>query len=83
MSYITVHSLLGLKPQVSHSGEIEYVRDATQPQKIDDKPLLILDEVSMLNDELFELIYKHVQLTGLKVIFLGDGAQIPPVKSKG
>lgn len=83
ISYITVHSLLGLKPQVSHSGEIEYVRDATQPQKIDDKHLLILDEVSMLNDELFELIYKHVQLTGLKVIFLGDGAQIPPVKSKG
>jgi len=84
LSYITVHSLLGLKPQVTANGEIEYVRDANNnTSKIETKNLVILDEVSMLNDELFTLIYQHVISTGLKVIFLGDSAQIPPVRSKG
>lgn len=83
LSYLTVHSLLGLKPKVSYNGEIEYVEDTYNEPKITGMNVLILDEVSMLNDELFGKIYDYVADGSLKVIFVGDPAQIPPVKSKG
>jgi hypothetical protein len=45
--------------------------------KISKIKLLIIDEVSMLNDDLFEKIIKHRD--NIKIICMGDPAQIPPV----
>lgn len=53
-------------------------------RKIDQMNVLIVDESSMLGDKLFEYIedaYRSKPL--LKVIFMGDGVQIPPVREKG
>lgn len=77
--YLTVHKLLGLMPKNGGNGKLEFVVNKRIPAAIEEMALLVIDEVSMLNDELFLLIDTHVQAGRLKVIMMGDPAQIPPV----
>lgn len=41
--------------------------------------LVVIDEVSMVSDDLFEDLLTLVKAKGLKVLCLGDQAQIPPI----
>jgi ATP-dependent exoDNAse (exonuclease V) alpha subunit len=77
VSFLTIHKLLGLKEKITGDGIQEFVNDPTQPSKITKIKLLIIDEVSMLNDELFEQVIK--KRDDIKIICMGDPAQIPPV----
>ncbi len=77
VSFLTIHKLLGLKEKITGDGVQEFVNDPTQPSKITKIKLLIIDEVSMLNDELFEQVIK--KRNDIKIICMGDPAQIPPV----
>ena len=78
--YKTIHSLLGLKEVIDHKGEIKYVADKMSSKDIDQINILIVDESSMLQDELFEEIQLYT-MQGLIVLFVGDDKQIPPVKA--
>jgi hypothetical protein len=73
----TIHKLLGLTERITHDGQQEFVADKGFTPQINSISLLIIDEVSMLNDELFEeiLLYRDK----IKIICMGDPAQIPPV----
>lgn len=78
----TIHSLLGLQPDVSlddfNPNEPQFGQ--IKPPTIHDYDLIIIDEASMINDALFELIQHEVDsLGGVKVIFMGDKAQLPPI----
>ncbi len=77
VSFLTIHKLLGLKEKITGDGVQEFANDPTQPSKITKIKLLIIDEVSMLNDELFEQVIK--KRNDIKIICMGDPAQIPPV----
>ncbi len=81
--YRTIHSMLGIKEVIDYTtGEIKYKPDTAnklEPPPIEDMKLLILDETSMLSDELFHYLVPYIK-KGLKVLFTGDPAQIPPVK---
>jgi hypothetical protein len=72
----TIHKLLGLTERITSDGKQEFVNQGAPPQ-IDSVRLLIIDEVSMLNDDLFEMILAYRGKT--KIICMGDPAQIPPV----
>jgi ATP-dependent exoDNAse (exonuclease V) alpha subunit len=83
--YATIHSLLGLKEQLNpRTGEMEFVQDRHKKPALDKYSVLIVDEISMLPDELLlgskntKGILDYVE-EGLKVIFIGDRYQIPPV----
>jgi len=78
LQYKTIHSLLGLKEVIGNDGKKRYVADKLTKKSIDQIDFLILDEASMLQDELFEEIQLYV-MGGLRVLFVGDGKQIPPV----
>jgi exodeoxyribonuclease-5 len=84
VEYRTVHSFLALKEIHDYeTGEISYEED---PMAKDDPPIegmdvLIVDETSMLQDDLFNRIVPHMK-KGLRVLFVGDPAQIPPVRGK-
>lgn len=78
LHYRTIHSLLGLKEVIGNDGKKRYVADKLSKKSIDQIDFLILDEASMLQDELFEEIQLYV-MGGLRVLFVGDGKQIPPV----
>lgn len=81
----TLHSLLGLRPDVDLSDF-----NPNDPQfnpiaipKIHEYNFVIIDEASMINKELYELIYDTIKGShNTKVIFIGDPAQIPPVGEK-
>lgn len=47
--------------------------------KIDGYNAVIIDEASMISQDNFDILTKIVKETGLKIIFVGDVAQLPPV----
>lgn len=73
----TIHQLLGLKEVINDSGIVEFRNDSEKFPDIQSKNILIIDEVSMLQDELFFLIKRYMPT--IKIILTGDPAQIPPV----
>ena len=76
VDYQTVHKLLGLKEDIDANGQQKFVA-SHENSKILEYKYLIIDEVSMLNDDLFIEIMKYS--SRVKIIFMGDPAQIPPV----
>jgi ATP-dependent exoDNAse (exonuclease V) alpha subunit len=86
VDYRTVHSWLKLKETINFdTGEITYVEDTYQKDvqpPIADMDILIVDESSMLAQDLFVRLGHWRKRTGLRLIFTGDPAQIPPVKEK-
>ncbi len=74
----TTHSALRLQRYINErNGTVEF-----KPDKYGEKPLqgvniLIVDEASMLNTELLKYIEEYSER--IKVIFIGDEAQLPPV----
>lgn len=81
LNYRTIYSLLGLKPVVDGFGNQEFKRDFNSPASVEEQRILIVDEVSQLEDSLFEMLVPYVQ-KGLKIIFMGDPYQIPPVNKE-
>ena len=78
----TVHSLLGLQSDINledfnpNDPVFGQIKKAT----IRNYNLVVIDEASMVNAALFELIDSEVNNSLVtKVLFLGDQAQIPPV----
>jgi hypothetical protein len=77
----TLHGLLGLRPDVELSdfnpNEPQFSQIAAP--RINDYNLVIVDEASMINKELYKLILDQIKDTKTKVLFMGDSAQLPPV----
>lgn len=80
----TLHSLLGLRPDVDlddfNPNDPKFNPIATP--RISEYNFVIIDEASMINQELYELISEKVRGEKTKVLFMGDPAQIPPVGEK-
>ena len=73
IEFKTIHSLLGLKCYRYEGKEIFEQGNATD---YDTDGLLIVDEASMINSDLLQLI-RESGFT--KIIYLGDASQLPPV----
>lgn len=72
--YRTVHSALGVAPTV-HEKDIKFEQKSL-PSFWDDINLAIVDEGSMLHEDLLMILLR----IGVKIIFLGHKSQLPPVK---
>ena len=77
----TIQSLLGLAPFV----ELEEF-DPNKPQfarkndpKITEYDYVIIDEASMMNTNLFDILVTEAEMSATKIVFMGDAAQLPPV----
>jgi exodeoxyribonuclease-5 len=80
LSYNTIHSLLGLRPFITDHGTEMFVKDTQSKNKVGEFDLIVVDEASQLDDQLF--VYLMEELDNhphLKLIFVGDGKQLPPV----
>jgi len=80
----TLHSLLGLRPDVDldnfNPNNPRFNPIATP--KISDYNFVVIDEASMINKELYDLIIDMTRHSRTKVLYMGDPAQIPPVGEK-
>lgn len=79
---MTCCKLLGLRPVVDEdSGTQVFQVDQKQRSQFDRYRLVIVDECSMVNEELWELLVNAVSnlYHGTQILFVGDPAQLPPV----
>lgn len=75
--YSTTHKLLGMKEVITDKGEQVFVSDSMNTSRLSNYKYLIVDEISMLDDRICKDIMKFSK--NLRIIFMGDPAQIPPV----
>jgi hypothetical protein len=77
----TIQKLLGLRPNTDlENFDINDPQfDPLAEKAIRFYGLVILDEASMLNKDLYELLISEARSWGAKLLFMGDPAQLPPV----
>jgi len=80
----TLHSLLGLRPDVDldNFNPNDPKFNPIAIPRITDYNFVIIDEASMINKELYDLIIDKTLDSKTKVLYMGDPAQIPPVGEK-
>jgi hypothetical protein len=79
--YSTIHSAHGLKRVIENDGTISFKQTLRQGEnaRILSYNIVICDEVSMLNDELFDMTAEYAS-PKFKIIWVGDAGQIQPVQ---
>ena len=80
---ITLHKLLSLKPTINIL-ELDFkdLKFSSDPfsSGIPNNGVLIVDECSMINKELFKFIVDKCEHQNSRILFLGDSLQLYPVK---
>jgi len=82
---MTCCKLLGLRPVINEEdGKQVFQPDRRQGSQLDRYRLVIVDECSMVNEELWELLVSAVSnlYRGTQILFVGDPAQLPPVNEQ-
>lgn len=80
----TIHKLLGIKLDVDilNFDPLDPAFRQVGNPLIDSFRLVIVDEASMINKELYETLYNTCNARGIKVLFIGDELQLNPVKER-
>lgn len=78
IDFTSMHSLLGLKHNITSNGKEIFKRDPRSVCKLGFYDLIVVDEASMIADELFNELDTQ-NYSGVKVVFVGDGNQINPI----
>lgn len=74
----TVAQLLGYSIDME-SPEIAFKQQKAKP-KMDEAQVLVIDEASMIDDEIADKIIAGAAINGIHLIVVGDPDQLPPVK---
>jgi len=78
IDFLTVHQILGLK--LKHDGLGGEILEADGKASISSYDLVVVDEASMISQQLWSLLQVVVKkYPKVKLIFMGDPAQLPPV----
>lgn len=79
---LTCCQLLGLRPQIDpETGEQDFVPDPEEQNSFGKFALVVVDECSMVNRNLWELLQAELYTYHLttQILFVGDSAQLPPI----
>ena len=75
----TTHSALSMKEHITDKGALTFVADKySGPPPASKYSAVIVDEASMIDDSLFWPLL-DLSEAGVKIIFVGDAYQVPPV----
>jgi exodeoxyribonuclease-5 len=75
----SIHAFLGLKLKEQENGQQDATPDGESTLR--DYDIVVIDECSMLDEGLFKKI--TLERGQARILFVGDPAQLPPVKNKG
>lgn len=80
----TIHSLLWLSVDYSETGEEIVTHNYFKHSglRLTDFNLVVMDECSMIGRQLWRHIEEQLEGTRTKILFMGDPAQLPPVREK-
>lgn len=80
----TIHKLCGLRPDMNleEFNKNNFIFSQSGEEKIGDYGLILIDESSMLNTSLVQLLKEKSKMYGTKILYIGDKNQLPPVKDK-
>jgi exodeoxyribonuclease-5 len=78
----TIHSLLSLKMKWEEDKQV-LVKDDRGEDNFSMYDYVVIDECSMIDEELLGYICRAQKDSGNKVIFMGDPCQLPPINEKG
>ncbi|WP_320664726.1 ATP-dependent DNA helicase [Prochlorococcus sp. MIT 1223] len=74
----TIHRLLRLK--LKRKGDIELCEETDQTlTSLNELALVIIDESSMIDQNLLEIVLRCAHSSGTRLVFVGDPEQLPPV----
>lgn len=73
----TIFSLLGLRLEAN--GMVKELTEPEDPVDLTKYRAVVVDEASMINSNLWKYIEDTAESQGVKFIFMGDPAQLPPV----
>lgn len=79
---MTCCQLLGLKPAIDEqTGQQIFRRDRKNRSQLERYHLVVVDECSMINQEMWDLLVTAVSnlYRRTQILFVGDAAQLPPV----
>lgn len=79
IDFMTIHAALGLQEMIDDDGNEVFRNQKVESIKITNYDYVILDESSMIDDEIFNILLAAIQDYSIKVLFVGDKFQIPPV----
>lgn len=72
----TIHSLLGLRPS---NGRLSYTKSINMLKSNFKNCIIVIDECSLMDDELCNIILKIAEEPSIKFMFVGDSNQLPPI----
>ncbi|XWV25999.1 putative DNA helicase [Tupanvirus soda lake] len=84
LSFMTIHKLLEFKPIIvaeDGSKVFKSTKESKFLKQMENK-LIVIDECSMISQEMIIELKKYTELYPIKVIFMGDRKQLPPVGEK-
>ena len=81
MGVSTIHSFLKLRVITDHSTGVTKLGESKAGMEPITHKLIFIDEASYIDSNLLGLIFKRIR--HCKVVFIGDPAQLTPVKSQG
>ena len=79
---LTCCQLLGLRPQIDpETGNQDFIPDSDAENSFGKFALVVVDECSMVNRNLWELLQTELYAFHLttQILFVGDSAQLPPI----
>ena len=80
LDFRTIHSLLGLRPVIDNrTGEQQFLKDHQATNAVSEFDLIIVDEASQIDNLIFSYLMSEIDANGVRIIFIGDGKQLPPV----
>lgn len=81
----TLHKLLSLSPNIEIFNldfkDLKFLSLGTS--EIPQKGLIIIDEASMITDDLYKMLSNYAENRNAKLLFIGDPAQLQGVNNKG
>lgn len=74
----TVHKVFGLAPVRTYNGAGHVLKEKNKP-KYEHGDTILIDESSMVDLQMLDIVTRHAEANRLKILFIGDPYQLPPV----
>jgi hypothetical protein len=81
IKFMTVHKLLSYRPVVNYKSGDQVFKPFGESTLLtkNNKKIVVIDECSMMQSDMIKQLDKYADMYPVKILFLGDPAQLPPV----